>query len=161
MIPREFGKRSLSVYTPGFPRKDLFMKKLFFASAAAFTLFASLASAGAPTITCTNAGSSDLTIQLVPYNATQFSLRVVKTGPADAYMPAVGERSLMNIDHEVSNKDFVILRSNLNEEQRVFEVGFRRADLKQAQGNFEGAIRISQEESDSTFASYEMSCAKN
>ncbi|MBS1971735.1 MAG: hypothetical protein JSU04_15595 [Bdellovibrionales bacterium] len=134
------------------------MKKLFFA--AALSLTASLASA-APTITCTHAGFSELTIQLVPYNANQFSLRVVKTGPTGDYMPSVGERSLMNVDPEVSNKDYMILRSNENEEQRVFEVSFRRADLKQTNGTFPAAIRISQEESDTTFASYEMSCTKN
>jgi hypothetical protein len=76
-------------------------------------------------------------------------------------MPSVGERSLMNVDQEVSNKDSVILRSNENEEQRVFEVSFHRADLKQATGDFQAAIRISKEESDSTLASYEMSCTKN
>lgn len=134
------------------------MKKLFFA--AALLLTASVASA-APTITCTNAGFSDLTIQLVPYNANQFSLRVVKTGPAGNYMPAVGERSLMNADPQAANKDYVILRSNENEEQRVFEASFRRADLKQASESFKAVIRISQEESDTTFASYEMSCTKN
>lgn len=137
------------------------MKKLFLTAAvASLSLTASLASA-TPTITCTNADFSELTIQLVPYNANQFSLRVVKTGPAGDYMPAVGERSLMNVDREVSNKEYVILRSNENEEQRVFEVSFHRADLNPVSGNFKAAIRISQEESDATFASYEMSCSKN
>lgn len=133
-------------------KKIMMMALLGLVSSSAFA-------AGPSVITCKNEGFSELTIILKPYDHNQMGLEVT-AAPAqrDAYMPAVGERSLMIPDSDVKDAGVIALASNANEEQRVFQVSIRKADL--ASTPFKATIQISKEESDLTFAAYEMTCTR-
>jgi hypothetical protein len=131
------------------------MKMLLAMSLISLVASASFASS---LITCKNTGFSNLTMELTPQSATQMSLKVTATGAKDEFMPSVGESSLLNLDSSGSAKDYMVLRSNSNEEQRAFEVSIRKADL--AKTYFPATINISREDSDDTFNAFGMTCEK-
>lgn len=133
------------------------MKQIFFA--AVFSLIGQAALANGEII-CTNGKFSNLTVSLQPESRGSFVLTVLAEGAPDDYMPRIGETASLTVDEEVSQRNYLVLRSEYreNEKQRAFSMSFLKSEL--AKGTFRASMLVSSKFGDFTFVSYDMNCER-